>query len=264
LTDVEREIFEAALRGVAQPKGRAPVVVIMWGGIGAGKTTVSPKLMAKLRVKREKTVVDIDVDNLVQRVPAFQAAKGTDAEQAAYMKYRGDAKKIQKQVALAALEHGFDVYVEWTNEGNLHALSSGQADLFSQAAMEARRYLLAVCLVECRDVEGILEATRERAKQDGRHIPEQVIREFNADRAQHWFTALQKLERGTLPVRAFAETRLRATEPGLGIVELTGGAGALASRSGYDGGFPDEEAAQAAVDQIRKEKQSKGGCCTVQ
>mmetsp|Transcript_19499 Transcript_19499/g.40608 ORF Transcript_19499/g.40608 Transcript_19499/m.40608 type:complete len:254 (+) Transcript_19499:3-764(+) len=249
---VEREIMDAALEGILPPAGRAPIALVMWGGIGAGKSTASPQVLKALGMDQANTVV-VDVDVLVQKVPEFRAAKGTDEQQAAYMKYRSDAKKIQKQVALAALEKGLDAYVEWTNEENLHALSSGESDLFRQAALEAKEYLLAVCLVECRDVEGILVAAREREKVDGRHIPEAVIRDFNTNRALHWFTALRRLEQGSLQLRAFVETRLLANASGQGLVELTGRVKTSAA---------DEDAAQAVIDLLRaRQRRGKFCCC---
>mmetsp|Transcript_36542 Transcript_36542/g.54669 ORF Transcript_36542/g.54669 Transcript_36542/m.54669 type:complete len:271 (-) Transcript_36542:238-1050(-) len=262
MSDLEKEIMDYSMRGVLPPRGRAPIALIMWGGIGAGKTTASPALLAKLGMDRAQTVV-IDVDELVQKVPEFQQAKGTEQQKAAYMKYRNDAKKIQKQVALTVLQKGLDVYVEWTNEGNLHALGKGESDVFQQAALVAKKYTVAVCLVECRDVEGILAAVKEREKEDGRHIPEGVIREFNTDRALHWFNALLQLEKRPLQTRAFVQTRKCARSCGVGLMELTGGVRPLvASCDGgeADAAFPDEAAAQAAIDRLRQ-RMEEASCC---
>mmetsp|Transcript_15550 Transcript_15550/g.20966 ORF Transcript_15550/g.20966 Transcript_15550/m.20966 type:complete len:268 (+) Transcript_15550:106-909(+) len=261
MTETEGQIMDAAMQGVQPPIDRKPIALVLWGGIAAGKSTASREVFAELGMDRANTVV-IDVDQLVQKVPEFRAAVGTDQEKAAYMKYRNDAKKIQKQVALAVLEKGLDVYVEWTNEENLHSLSRGESDLFKKAALEAKGYTLVLCLVECRDVDGILEAAKEREKVDGRHIPEDVIRKYNTDRAKHWFTAVRTFEEGALPVRAFVETRKSSRANGEGLVELTGGAKALAGQCGHgEGDFPEEEAAQAAVDKLRRTKTRASNFC---
>jgi len=110
--------------------------------------------------------------------------------------------------------------------------------------------MVAVCLIECRDVDGIILCMTERAKVDGRHIPEDLIRQFNRDRAKLWFTALLALEQlRSQPFRAFVDTRLKASDVSSGLVELHTPVAAFVKRHG---GFDDEEAAQRGIDKLRE------------
>ena len=82
---------------------------------------------------------------------------------------------------------------------------------------------MALSLVDCRDIEGIVKATQERESVDGRHIPEGLVRKYNEMRATHFFRALQEdtmRQRGR--ARAFVMTRLDAKSRGNGLYELTG------------------------------------------
>jgi hypothetical protein len=221
---VQKQIMAAALDGRKSPSDRQPFAIVMWGGIGAGKSTASTQVFETLGMAdASQSMVDLNVDELVQSVPEFRASIGTEHEKEAYMTYRNAAKQIQKPLAQASLEQGLDVYVEWTNEGNMHALSKAESDVLQREALEAKGYTVVLCLVECRDVEGILVATKEREKVDGRHIPEAVIRTYNQDRAKHWLTALANWSPQGVDFRALVETRLEAGSAGEGLIEMSGG-----------------------------------------
>jgi hypothetical protein len=218
----------------------------MWGGIAVGKSTASTQLLAELTIQREQ-MVDMNVDFLVQKVPEYIAARiqGGDVEKEAYMKYRGAGKAVQMRVAHEAVEKGVDLYVEWTNEDNLHALSRDESNVFSKAALEAKGYTVVVCLVECRDIEGILKAASEREKVDGRHIPESVIVQFNKDRAKHFMQAIGASV--IAPMRSFVLTRKQSDADGTGMVEVT-------DRELLTGEF-DEQAARDRIDALMIEMQ---------
>jgi adenylylsulfate kinase-like enzyme len=239
----QEQLVFTALTKATQPQGRPPFAVIMWGGIGVGKTTASGKLLGELGVERAQ-MIDLDVDELVQHIPAFRSAIGTTEEQTAYMKYREVAKKTQMRLGLQALKQGFDVYIEWTNEQNLYALCHGISELFPIAALNLKAYHLAICLVECRDTEGVLAATAIRAMKDKRHIDPAIVREFNNDRALHFIKEVTN-ESAPKHMRTFVETREDATLGGLGMMELKGGDLQAA-------GIGNEEEARAALDVLRK------------
>jgi hypothetical protein len=154
-----------------------------------------------------------------------------------------------------------DVYLEWTNQDNLHELSRGESDVLGRAALEAGGYTVVICLVECRDVEGILLATKEREKVDGRHIPEAVIRTYNEGRARHFMAAVgnwgdgwatdQEEERAVVGIRALVETRMEAGSAGEGLVELSSSGLVTAE-------FDTEEKARGAIDRLRSKRSEVG------
>jgi predicted nicotinamide N-methyase len=259
----EQQIMHAALDGREPPVGRKPFAIVMWGGIGAGKSTASTQVFETLGMADvSQSMVDLNVDELVQSVPEFRASIGTDHEEEAYteayMLYRKVAKQIQKPLAQASLEQGLDVYVEWTYEGNMHALSKAESDVLQREALEAKGYIVVLCLVECRDVEGILVATKEREKVDGRHIPEAVIRTYNQDRATHWLTALANWSIGVV-VRALVETRLGAGSAGEGLIEMSADELSAGWRQGVGKGETTEDAACAYIDGVRAAREGGGG-----
>jgi len=83
---------EAALDG--KPNGLPrPVLFVLWGGIGAGKSTVakSSLIFGTLIPQAKEDCVHIGVDDLVEFIPEYRAAKESGNEEekkAAYMQYR--------------------------------------------------------------------------------------------------------------------------------------------------------------------------------
>jgi hypothetical protein len=90
----EQRIMDAALLGRRPAGGRQPIAIVMWGGIGAGKSTASAQVLATVGVTDRSQVVDLNVDELVQSVPEFRASIGTPQEKEAYMTYRKGAKQV--------------------------------------------------------------------------------------------------------------------------------------------------------------------------
>jgi hypothetical protein len=245
LTDTEAALRKALLENAQPSKSRSPVLIIMWGGICSGKTTASRLVLERLCVNAE-ALVDVNVDSLVYHIPGVGVVKSTSNEslsetaKAAYMKGRNAAKSLQTPIAHDAMDLGLDIYIEWTNEDNLHDLSNCKSELFDSGKLKAKGYVLVICLVECRDIEGMVKAAEVREKSDGRHIPECIIRKYNLDRALHFVTAVQNC---TMPLRAFTLTRKRADSAGSGLIEITGESLAVS-------GEVDEEVARKTIDAV--------------
>jgi hypothetical protein len=225
--DTEAAFRKIMLEKAQPPKGRSPMLVVMWGGICCGKSTAATLLLERLNLRMEG-VVDVNVDSLVYHIPGVGVVRPehketlTPTAKAAYMQGRKAAKSMQTMIADEAVGHGMDIYIEWTNEDNLHDLSCGKSTLFDHAKLEAKGYLIVICLVECRDIEGIIVTAAERETVDGRHIPEDIIRSYNRDRTLHFVKAIKKFSSPVRPVRNFVLTRMSANSAGKGLFEVTG------------------------------------------
>ena len=181
----------------------APMIVVVWGGIGAGKSTGTAALLEALGVP-EDAFVKVGVDDLVELVPAYRAAveSGDPAKkEAAYMKYRGEAKKLKAPTLAAAIEGRRHIFLEWTYGPNLEKFARGEdAELpFSTAG-----YDVVLLYVACPDLEGIL---RNAAKRE-RTIPPETIRKYNLNRSKHFVEAANGLH--GLVAAAAEQSALRA------------------------------------------------------
>ena len=192
-----------------------PIMLIVWGGIGAGKSTGTAALLEALGVP-DDSFVKVGVDDLVELVPAYRAAveSGDPAKkEAAYMKYRGEAKKLKAPTLAAAIEQRRNIYLEWTYEGNLEKFANGED---AELPFLTASYDVVLLYVACPDVEGIL---RNAAKRE-RTIPEDTIRKFNLNRSKHFVEAVNGLHGLTVAaeqsaLRVFVMERKTADAQGM-------------------------------------------------
>jgi hypothetical protein len=183
--------------------GSNPMLVVVWGGIGAGKSIGALQLFEVLGV-RDDGFAKVGVDDLVELVPEYRAAvESGDAETkaGAYMKYRDTAKKLKRPTLVTAFEQRRNIYLEWTYEGNLIKFAKGED---AELPFVAAGYDVVLLYVACRDLEGILRnaATRERT------IPEDTIRKYNQHRSKHFVEAANGLH--GLAAAAQSRSALRA------------------------------------------------------
>ena len=197
-----------------------PVLLVVWGGIGAGKSTGAPMLLQELQLADE-SLVKVGVDDLVELVPDYRAAvESSDPErrEASYMQFRDEAKKLKGAVLADAFEQKKPVYLEWTHEGNLLKFAHGED---SELPVVEAAYDVVLMYVACDDIDGIVRNAARRQ----RKIPEDTIRRYNLNRTKHFVNAVNGLhrllaaaERSTL--RAFVVQRQDADSPG-SISEVT-------------------------------------------
>merc|ERR1711865_1209601 len=116
---------------------------------------------------------------------------------AAYMKHRDVARSAVDLAITKAVAGKFNLMLEWTNKENLQAFASGDDPNVESddwiTDMEKTGHDVVVVLVHTSDVDGIVANVAQRAKDadtdagvHSRHIPEDVVRKFNIDRAKHF------------------------------------------------------------------------------
>ena len=157
-------------------------MIVLWGGIGAGKSTAMPLLLDALQLA-DADLVKVGVDDLVELVPEYREAveSGEPArKETAYMEYRGAAKKLKGAVLAAAVEAKQQVFLEWTYEGNLQAFAKGED---AELPFAAANYEVVLTYVACPDLEGIL---RNAAKRE-RTIPPDTIRKYHSGENVSYF-----------------------------------------------------------------------------
>eukprot|EP01046_Picozoa_sp_COSAG06_P009750 COSAG06_NODE_515_length_14818_cov_1329.391263_9_plen_549_part_00 len=82
-----------------------PLLTLMWGGIGAGKTTAAPLFLDKIG-KHPDEFAELGVDDLIELLPGYQSAIDSDdaaTRQAAYMQHRKEAKALMPEYLAAAV-----------------------------------------------------------------------------------------------------------------------------------------------------------------
>lgn len=110
----------AVAAGPGKPSDR-PTLLVVWGGIGAGKSTATAAVLKELEMDASE-FVKVGVDDLIEHVPEFVAdTESGDAElmKAAYMKHRDVARSAVDLAITKAVAGKFNLMLEWTNEENL-------------------------------------------------------------------------------------------------------------------------------------------------
>ena len=208
----------------------SPTIVVVWGGIGVGKSTGTALLLQALRLP-DGAFVKVGVDDLVELIPEYRAAveAGDPArKEAAYMQYRNEAKKLKAPTLAAAIERKQPIYLEWTYDGNLEKFANGEdAELPDSGYISEAGYDVVLLYVACPDVEGIV---RNAAKRE-RTIPEATVRKWNLNRTKPFVDAANSLQSRLQPsaFRAFVMERPDADSQGVlrevtAMLPLPGGA----------------------------------------
>lgn len=114
-------IAAAAIAAGPRTPADRPTLLVIWGGIGCGKSTATAAVLAKLGLDAD-AFVKVGVDDLIEYVPAFVAdTESGDVErvQAAYTKYRDVARDSVELAITKAVKRKLNLMLEWTNEANL-------------------------------------------------------------------------------------------------------------------------------------------------
>jgi hypothetical protein len=213
LSDLSERVHSNSPKLQSRSKSRTarPLLTLMWGGIGAGKTTAAALFLDKIG-KHPDEFAELGVDDLIELLPGYQSAIDSDdaaTRQAAYLKYRKEAKALMPEYFASAVSHRRNIYVEWTYEGNLKKYSHGEcpsdwacsADTWDSLEDD---YDVTLVLIWCPDIDGIVENAAKRDRQ----IPEETIRKYNLNRAKHFVEGANTLfERKPDKMRAFVIIR---------------------------------------------------------
>lgn len=111
----------AAHRPPAETDGARPTLMVLFGGIGAGKTTAQSLALEALG-KQAEDFVAVGVDDLIELMPEYvDDVESGDAARmkAAYMKHRAVAKAAVDPAITKAVNREYNLVLEWTNEDNL-------------------------------------------------------------------------------------------------------------------------------------------------
>eukprot|EP01047_Picozoa_sp_COSAG01_P006663 COSAG01_NODE_245_length_20483_cov_32.975314_3_plen_178_part_00 len=116
-------IAEAALAAHTPPSQGSgnPMMMVLFGGIGAGKSTAAEVAMRAVGMEAAN-FVGVGVDDLIEYVPEYVSdVESGDAERikAAYMKYRDVARAAVEPAITKAVKNKYNLLLEWTNEANL-------------------------------------------------------------------------------------------------------------------------------------------------
>ena len=126
------------------------------------------------------------MDDIIQNVSDFKnTSLKEDREK--YMKYREIAKNIQQRAIKEVLDAKQNLYLEWTNEGNLHDFCQ-KIPVYTENEFpydKTLNYRFVFFLVKCNNLESVIDATNKREQIDGRHIPANIINKYNENRAKH-------------------------------------------------------------------------------
>lgn len=167
-------IAERAVEGKTPPKDRPPEAIIMLGGTGAGKTTVTRGILGE-----NNNLVNIDSDANKLLVPEYEGLKKTDPNRAA-ARVHDESKAISKRIIQEAVGKGLDFVYDTSTGG-------GGAPLFKK--LKDLGYNVKLVFADV-PVEEAINRARERALSSadptnhGRFVPEDIIRKKHAEAAK--------------------------------------------------------------------------------
>jgi predicted ABC-type ATPase len=160
------KVINQLLAGHTAPSDRKPIVTILGGGTGSGKTTLSRKVLGN-----DPNVLRVDPDELKLAVPEYDKLKQDDPLNAS-ARVHDESSYMTKMAMAQAASKGLDIVYDATTSGNG---GPAMAKLLAEKGYDVRAMFVDVPI----DVARARAAKREADSTDpinfGRHVPDEVI-----------------------------------------------------------------------------------------
>jgi len=169
----------------------APKILIMFGGVAVGKTTVRRSVMSLLGMEAD-SCWNCGADEIQESLPEFKEAFASgDRERLRLFcdESWSEVKRLQHERIHAVLAKKETILLEWCNEKQFEFLAKGESKELPAEFWEPCGYELVICLVKCLDTECAVAVAKQREENDGRHISEEYVRASQVDRAKHFVNA---------------------------------------------------------------------------
>ena len=164
-----RLISEMVPSSAVSPEGRLPILYMMGGGPGAGKTT----MLKSSSVEILPGAVTINSDDVKVKLPEFDTLVAAGAREASVFVHE-ESSQVAKAAMNLAMGRKLDIVLDSTGDGRYESLKA-KIDLAREAGYEVRGLYatLAVSLAE--------KITEARYKATGRWVPAEVVRNTHAN-----------------------------------------------------------------------------------
>lgn len=173
------EIFSLFLKAPtvdAPPRTDTPVIYVIAGGIGAGKTSFRKNLLAKGRLPEDAVLHDPDA--VMQALPGYLKMLAETGDKAsAFATWEMPARFLAEEILSAAVWSKRDVIYERT------CAIDTAADFLKHVKKQG--YRIEMHLVHS-DLDTALARARRREEEEQRHTPPAVIRERYAALLRLW------------------------------------------------------------------------------
>jgi predicted ABC-type ATPase len=159
--ELHAEIYDKLLTG-AEPVSN-PVFVLLGGGSASGKSTLTAGGLAEI----PGSIVRVDSDQIKAMLPEYAEASGKDARAAAFV--HDESAYMAKELAAIASGRGYNTMLDGTGNGS-------EGGLAGKVGIARDRGMKVVAVYATTDLDTALKRNAERAKTDGRMVPNSFLR----------------------------------------------------------------------------------------
>ena len=159
--ELHAEIYNKLLAG-AEPVSN-PVFVLLGGGSASGKSTLTAGGLAEI----PGSIVRVDSDQIKAMLPEYAEASGKDARAAAFV--HDESAYMAKELAAIASGRGYNTMLDGTGNGS-------EGGLAGKVGIARDRGMKVVAVYATTDLDTALKRNAERAKTDGRMVPNSFLR----------------------------------------------------------------------------------------
>jgi predicted ABC-type ATPase len=154
-------IYDKLLAG-AQPVDN-PLFVLLGGGSASGKSTLTSGSLPEI----PGSIVRVDSDQIKAMLPEYAQTSGKDARAAAFV--HDESAFMAKELAAIASSRGYNTMLDGTGNGS-------EGGLAGKVGIAKKRGMKVVAVYATTDLDTALKRNAERAKTDGRMVPNSFLR----------------------------------------------------------------------------------------